>query len=115
MSATTKISSYFSTFELTIRTRGITLRALFGAISSAVEHCLHTAGVTSSILVSPTIKSITYVGYRPRSSSQYGKSTESSTFKRPYLLIAEGQQSAGGFELFCARLGRKSRESRQLS
>ena len=30
------------------------------AISSAVEHCLHTAGVASSNLASPTIKSITY-------------------------------------------------------
>ena len=31
-----------------------------GAISSAGEHCLHTAGVTGSIPVSPTIFSITY-------------------------------------------------------
>src|SRR3984957_7847113 len=31
------------------------------AVSSAVEHCFHTAGVTGSIPVPPTIKSKTYV------------------------------------------------------
>src|SRR5690349_12847052 len=32
-----------------------------GAISSAGEHCLHTAGVTGSIPVSPTIQGYYYV------------------------------------------------------
>ena len=38
------------------------MRPLFGrAVSSAVEHCLHTAGVTGSIPVSPTITSFVRV------------------------------------------------------
>ena len=32
------------------------MRVLYRAVSSAVEHCLHTAGVTGSIPVPPTIE-----------------------------------------------------------
>src|SRR5690606_34000616 len=39
------------------RPRQSKLRAPIGAVSSAVEHCLHTARVTSSNLVPPTTKS----------------------------------------------------------
>src|SRR3546814_4573162 len=38
------------------RPRQSKLRAPIGAVSSAVEHCLHTARVTSSNLVPPTNK-----------------------------------------------------------
>src|SRR3546814_6553370 len=38
------------------RPRQSKLRAPIGAVSSAVEHCLHTARVTSSNLVPPTDK-----------------------------------------------------------
>ncbi len=41
--------------KLTLQSPESTIRALFRAVSSAVEHCLHTAGVTGSIPVPPTI------------------------------------------------------------
>ena len=54
------------------REKGVTGRlsmhynsGLTRVVSSAVEHCLHTAGATGSIPVPPTIKTITYVIHRP--------------------------------------------------
>jgi hypothetical protein len=49
-----------STNTLTLSREINTLRetSAFRAISSAGEHCLHTAGVTGSIPVSPTIKTL---------------------------------------------------------
>ena len=51
-----------------------------GAISSAGEHCLHTAGVTGSIPVSPTIlsrKINRFATHHQLESLQYGTGTES--------------------------------------
>ena len=41
--------------KLTEKRGYVLITSLYRAVSSAVEHCLHTAGVTGSIPVLPTI------------------------------------------------------------
>ncbi len=60
---------------------GYTEPAISGAISSAGEHCLHTAGVTGSIPVSPTTfmpLSRRMAGVRP-SPAKLGPGTQTET------------------------------------
>ena len=78
------------------------------AISSAVEHCLHTAGVSGSIPLSPTIKSKSYESHLVAVRQTYGKDGARRSAFAPRSGFGQASRSAFLLAPHTAWLGRSN-------